>query len=99
MKKVLFASSVLLNLALIVFAVWVLSGRGSALDLIAAIELAHQRWVSQFDLLDVGPGDTAFARQWIPGLARRDSAFGRRARWHWWLADDKNLAEVRLYCR
>ena len=60
MKKVLIASSLALNLVLITFAAWVLSGRASGLELIAAIELAHQRWVSQFEILEVGPGDTVF---------------------------------------
>jgi lysophospholipase L1-like esterase len=60
MKKFLIGLSIAFNIILVTFVIWVLSGGATGLAMIVAIERAHQRWISQFEILEVHPGDTVF---------------------------------------
>jgi lysophospholipase L1-like esterase len=60
MKKVAIALSITLNLVILATLIWFLSGGGVGLFVRYFIEPTHQRWLSQFEVLEVQPGDTVF---------------------------------------
>ena len=60
MKEIAIGLSVTLNVIILAIVIWVLSG--SALNLLISLAAApsYERWVSQFEVIDVQPGDTVF---------------------------------------
>lgn len=59
-KKVAIGLSVIINIIMISTVVWGVSGGAQKLVKDSFIQPYHQRWVSQFDLLEVKPGSTVF---------------------------------------
>lgn len=59
-KKVAVGLSLSLNVVILATLIWFLSGGGVGLFSRYFIEPMHQRWLSQFEVLEVQPGDTVF---------------------------------------
>ena len=60
MKRIAIILSVTLNVIVLAFAIWLVSGAASGYFISFFIQPAHERWVSQFEELAVTPGDTVF---------------------------------------
>ncbi len=60
MKRIAVALSILLNATIVAALLWAWFGGGQGFLLNAFIQPAHLRWVSQFEVLGVLPGDTVF---------------------------------------
>ena len=60
MKKLLIGISIAINLLLLTVVAWIWLGGARGLILEYFIEPSHTRWVSQFEILPVQPGDIVF---------------------------------------